>query len=79
MSLSALNFVLASKKSEILCLQQLLEMGRLVGAVSRLIHMLQRERGTANIYLCSHGELWAEQLGERALQVRMAEQAVDQQ
>ncbi|MBU9852627.1 nitrate regulatory protein [Rahnella aceris] len=79
MSLSALSFVLASKKSEIICLQQLLEMGKLVGAVSQLIHVLQRERGTANIYLCSHGELWAEQLSERALQVQMAEQAVDQQ
>ncbi|MBK0034632.1 nitrate- and nitrite sensing domain-containing protein [Erwinia sp. S43] len=77
MPLSALSFVLASKKSEITCLQQLLEMGRLVGAVSQLIHVLQRERGTANIFLCSHGELWAEQLSERALQVQLAERAVD--
>lgn len=76
MPLSALSFVLASKKSEITCLQQLLEMGRLVGAVSQLIHMLQRERGTANIFLCSHGELWAERLSERAQQVQRAERAV---
>ncbi|VEB97689.1 Probable transcriptional regulatory protein pdtaR [Cedecea lapagei] len=77
MPLSALSFVLASKKSEIICLQQLLEMGRLVGVVSQLIHVLQRERGTANIFLCSHGELWADKLSESALQVQLAEHAVD--
>lgn len=76
MSLTALSFVLASKKSEITCLQQLLEMGRLVGAVSQLIHVLQRERGTANIFLCSNGELWADRLSERARQVQLAERAV---
>ncbi|PKE28759.1 transcription antitermination regulator [Rahnella sp. AA] len=79
MTLTALGFVLASKKSEITCLQQLLQMGELVGAVSQLIHVLQRERGTANIFLCSHGETWAGQLSERALQVQMAEQVVHQQ
>lgn len=78
MTLSALRFVLASKKSEIICLQQLLQMGELVGAVSQLIHVLQRERGTANIFLCSQGETWAEQRSERALQVQMAEQVVNQ-
>lgn len=79
MSHSALGFVLASKKSEIACLQQLLETGRLVGTISQLIHVLQRERGTVNIFLCSHGKLWADQLNERALQVENAEQAVGQQ
>jgi len=78
MTLSALRFVLASKKSEITCLQQLLKMGELVGAVSQLIHVLQRERGTANIFLCSQGKTWAEQRSERALQVQMAEQVVNQ-
>lgn len=78
MTLSALRFVLASKKSEIICLQQLLQMGELVGAVSQLIHVLQRERGTANIFLCSQGKTWAEQRSERALQVQMAEQVVNQ-
>lgn len=78
MALSAIDFVLASKKSEIICLQQLLRMGELVGAVSQLIHVLQRERGTANIFLCSQGETWAEQRSERALQVQMAEQVVNE-
>jgi len=78
MTLSALRFVLASKKSEITCLEQLLKMGELVGAVSQLIHVLQRERGTANIFLCSQGQTWAEQRSERALQVQMAEQVVNQ-
>lgn len=78
MTLSALSFVLASKKSEIISLQQLLKMGELVGAVSQLIHVLQRERGTANIFLCSQGRTWAGQRSERALQVQMAEQVMNQ-
>lgn len=78
MVLSALDFVLASKKREIIDLQQLLQMGQLVGAVSQLIHVLQRERGSSNIYLCSQGEIWGDQLSERALQVQLAEQAVNQ-
>ncbi|WP_241622811.1 nitrate regulatory protein [Rosenbergiella australiborealis] len=78
MALTALDFLQASKKSEITCLQQLLQMGKLVGAVSQLIHMLQRERGTANIYLCSQGETWADRLNDHCLQVQTAEQAVDQ-
>ena len=53
MTLSALDFVLASRRSEITGLQQLLQMGKLVGAVSQLIHLLQRERVTDNLFLCS--------------------------
>lgn len=77
MALSALRFIQESKKSEIACLQQLLQLGELVGAVSQMIHVLQRERGTANIYLCSHGDIWREQLNERALEVNAAEQQVN--
>lgn len=79
MTLSALDFVLASRRSEITGLQQLLQMGKLVGAVSQLIHLLQRERGTANIFLCSQGKTWGGQLRERAEQVERAAQAVHQQ
>ncbi|MBN3984428.1 nitrate regulatory protein [Serratia marcescens] len=78
MALSALSFVQASKKSEIAGLQQLLQLGELVGAVSLMIHALQRERGTSNIFLCSHGNTWGKQLSERALEVRKAEEAVSQ-
>ncbi|MGR4048246.1 nitrate- and nitrite sensing domain-containing protein [Kosakonia cowanii] len=79
MTLSALDFVLASRRSEITGLQQLLQMSKLVGAVSQLIHLLQRERGTANIFLCSQGKTWGERLRERAEQVERAAQAVHQQ
>lgn len=79
MTFNALDFVLASKRSEIAGLQQLLQMGKLVGAVSQLIHVLQRERGTANIYLCSQGETWGARLSERAFQVQGAEQEVNRQ
>lgn len=79
MTLTALDFLLASKRSEITGLQQLLQMGKLVGTVSQLIHMLQRERGTANIYLCSQGETWRDRLEEKFLQVQSAEQEVNQQ
>ena len=78
MVLSALSFIQESKKSEIASLQQLLQLGELVGAVSQMIHVLQRERGSANIFLCSHGCIWKEQLSERALAVRNAEEAIHQ-
>ena len=79
MPLSALDFVLAARRSEIIGLQQLLQMSKLVGAVSQLIHVLQRERGTANIYLCSQGDTWGDRLSERARQVQQAAEAVDKQ
>ncbi|RAT14610.1 transcription antitermination regulator [Lonsdalea populi] len=79
MVLTTLDFLKASKKSEITSLHQLLQMGKLVGAVSQLIHMLQRERGTANIYLCSQGETWRDRLYEEFLQVQRAEEGVNQQ
>lgn len=79
MTLSALDFVLASRRSEITGLQQLLQMGQLVGAVSQLIHLLQRERGTANIFLCSQGKTWGGRLRERAEQVERSVQSVHHQ
>ncbi len=79
MPLSALDFVLAARRSEITGLQQLLQMSKLVGAVSQLIHLLQRERGTVNIYLCSQGTLWGDRLSERSRQVQQAVLAMDTQ
>lgn len=76
---SVSDFLLASKRCEITVLQQLLQMGQLVGRVSQLIHVLQRERGTANIYLCSHGALFSQQLAARSLDVDQAELAVQRQ
>lgn len=69
---SAGDFLLASRRCEITVLQQLLQMGLLVGRVSQLIHVLQRERGTVNIYLCSQGALFGERLAGRAQQVELA-------
>ncbi|WBL73424.1 nitrate regulatory protein [Serratia liquefaciens] len=73
---SAGDFLLASKRCEIAVLQQLLQMGKLVGRISQLIHVLQRERGTINIYLCSQGTLFGERLVGRAQDVEQAELAV---
>ncbi|MBD8452631.1 nitrate regulatory protein [Serratia rubidaea] len=73
---SAADFLLASKRCEITVLQQLLHMGQLVGEVSQLIHMLQRERGTVNIYLCSQGALFGDRLAARRRDVEQAERAV---
>ncbi|CAI2021289.1 nitrate- and nitrite sensing domain-containing protein [Serratia ficaria] len=73
---SAGDFLLASKRCEITVLQQLLQMGQLVGRVSQLIHVLQRERGSVNIYLCSQGAMFGERLAGRAQEVEQAELAV---
>ncbi|MGJ8522823.1 Nitrate regulatory protein [Carnimonas sp. R-84981] len=79
MNLTALDFVLASKKSEIADLQQLLQMGKLVGAISQLIHLLQQERGTANIYLCCQEDGWCDLLREKIQYAQHAEQTINQQ
>ncbi|CAI0759616.1 nitrate regulatory protein [Serratia quinivorans] len=76
---SAGDFLLASKRCEITVLQQLLQMGQLVGRVSQLIHVLQRERGTVNIYLCSQGALFGERLEGRVQEVELAKLAVQRQ
>ncbi len=78
MVLSALSFIQESKKSEIASLQQLLQLGKLVGAVSQMIHVLQRERGMANIFLCSREQTWREQFSERVQASHAAQRAVNQ-
>lgn len=40
-------------------LNHLAQCGTLVNHLSRLVHMLQCERGASNIWLCSHGQLYA--------------------
>jgi len=76
---SARDFILAAKQSEIAGLVQLKRMGQLVVAVSQFIHMLQRERGTVNIYLCSQGQHFGELLSECGRQVLLAQRAVSDQ
>ena len=58
----AADYLIASKRCDILGLEQLLRTGRVVVAVSNLIHALQRERGASNMYLASGGARFAEDL-----------------
>ncbi|AXI01903.1 nitrate regulatory protein [Aquirhabdus parva] len=60
--LSATDFLIASKQSEIQSLEYFLNMGQLVVMVSDLIHALQKERGASNLYLGSRGQHYAEVL-----------------
>lgn len=59
---SAADFLMASKKSEILDLEGFLRMGRVVVAISNLVHMLQRERGASNLYLGAAGKRYGNRL-----------------
>jgi len=40
-------------------LSKLAQLGVLVSGISRLVHMLQCERGASNVWLCSQGKLYA--------------------
>lgn len=59
---TAADYLIASKRCDILSLEQLLRMGRLVVSVSNLVHALQRERGVSNMYVASGGHRFADQL-----------------
>ncbi len=52
---SALNFLIAARRCEIDELEQLARTGELVGAIARLVHALQKERGLSNLFLASQG------------------------
>lgn len=62
---SALGFLVAAKRCEIHGLEQLEVTSGLVKGVSELVHMLQKERGTSNVYLASSGKRFAAQRAER--------------
>lgn len=55
------DFFLASKRSEIALLKQLMASCELVTRVSNLIHELQRERGLSNVFLASKGKRFLHQ------------------
>lgn len=59
---NATDFLIASKQCEILSLESFLRMGKLVVAISNLVHGLQRERGGSNLYLGSAGQRYGERL-----------------
>ncbi len=52
---SALSFLVAARQCEISELEQLALTSDLVGAIGRLVHALQRERGMSNVFLASRG------------------------
>lgn len=58
----AVRFLMAARQCEIQSLRHLLAAGRLVLAVSSLVHCLQRERGASNLYLGSGGRCYREPL-----------------
>ncbi|MHB8921655.1 MAG: nitrate- and nitrite sensing domain-containing protein [Halothiobacillus sp.] len=59
---TALDFMLAARRSELQALQNLAVTSALVGAVSRLVHALQRERGFSNLHLGSQDQRFLESL-----------------
>lgn len=70
---TTIRFLLASRQCELNSLRYLLQSGELVGKISQLVHLLQRERGTANLFLCSDGRLFADELALREKDVQVAQ------
>ena len=56
---TARDFLMAARTRGREQLQDILQIGQLTGRIARLAHMLQRERGASNIWLCSSGRLFA--------------------
>lgn len=75
-SATTVRFLLASRQCELNSLRYLLQTGELVGKISQMVHMLQRERGTSNLYLCTQGRLCGEQLAQRAQDAHAAQVAL---
>ncbi|MTD26149.1 nitrate regulatory protein [Erwinia sorbitola] len=73
---SALAFLRASRQQEIAALRHLLNSGRLTTEVSHLIHELQRERGASNIWICSAGEEFSDELSRCGRQVARSQERV---
>ncbi|OAT78273.1 hypothetical protein A9B99_00600 [Mangrovibacter phragmitis] len=65
----AAHYFLAARECEISRLDNVLRAGKLIGQLSQLVHVLQRERGSSNIWLCSEGMLFGEELAHRAAAV----------
>lgn len=59
------RFLQSAKLCRIRDLTQLLTLSELVGDISALIHSLQKERGTASIFLGSNGAQFADRLSRR--------------
>lgn len=72
----ALKFLLAARRAEIHVLRQLAMTCELVDALAQLVHVLQRERGAANMYLASGGCRFVEQLAQYRADVDQVEARV---
>ncbi|MGK8935101.1 nitrate- and nitrite sensing domain-containing protein [Pluralibacter gergoviae] len=64
--MQAIDYLYASRESEIASLRRLLLTGEFITRISELIHLLQRERGVSNIWLCSGGQRFGDELADRA-------------
>ena len=58
---SAEDYLIASRRCELMNLQYFLQMGKLVQSISDLVHGLQRERGASTIFLGSDGEKFGQE------------------
>ena len=67
-----LHYLVAARQSEIAELEQIGRASVLVGSMSRLVHMLQKERGLSNLFLASGGSSAAQELLEHELLVDSA-------
>lgn len=72
----AIRFMLTAKRLRVRDLEQLVTVGGLVGAISNLIHALQRERGISNVYLGSQGRQFADRLAQIIPESQAGAQAV---
>ncbi|MCK8516873.1 nitrate- and nitrite sensing domain-containing protein [Methylonatrum kenyense] len=71
---TAADYLIASRRCEILGLEHLLGTSRLVVSISNLVHVLQRERGTANLFTGSAGSRCGGALDEAMARSREREQ-----
>lgn len=68
------DFLLRSRQCEIDGLKHLMDASEMLGLMRELIHALQRERGTTNLFLESRGHCYAERLAEYRVEASEAEQ-----
>ena len=70
---ATLRFMLASRRSELLGLEDLARTCELVTRISQLVHALQKERGYSNIYLSGNAPQKRQQLDVLSLEAEALE------
>ncbi|MBD8161845.1 nitrate regulatory protein [Erwinia persicina] len=73
---SPLAYLLASRQREIASLRSLLQSGRLTTEVSQLVHEIQRERGASNLWLCTSGQVFGDELSQCGQRVSRSQSEV---